>query len=360
MYKLIILILALSPINSFSYEIEKEGDWFYMYNGNDLVGAYSKHKYGDSYTAGCGDPKKSSSENKYFDGSGYYMYQSFKTTRESQNAISKYCNKKDNAFLTVDGAIDKTDAGKKIIIESEFRGDLTYERNQTKPFTGIEVNVYPDGTRVKRNYVDGKKNGLTTFWYANGQKQEVINYVDGKKNGLLTGWFKNGQKMNETNYVDDNQDGSHIRWLENGQKDAEGNYVKGTFIPSDLTSSSSVNTASFINKEKVEVEKQSSTDDIIHQVYKARLGEKDHFSSSGKRLTTAVAILRQDRANFHVFNVRDAEDESDEIFKSKVSREYIEKIAFISKATEKAILNGTPVIQVKVEGDSLDVTLVTQ
>ncbi len=47
---------------------------------------------------------------------------------------------------------------------------------------------------------------------------------------------------------------------------------------------------------------EDTTDDVFHQVYKARLSEKDHLSSSKKRLKTAIAIVRQDRANFHVFN----------------------------------------------------------
>ncbi len=105
---------------------------------------------------------------------------------------------------------------------------------------------------------------------------------------------------------------------------------------------------------------EDSTDDVFRLVYKARLSEKDHFSSSGKRLTTAIAILRQDRANFHVFNIKDAEDESDEAFKTKESRAYMEKTGlYISKATEKAILNGTPVIKVELVGDAGSVTLIT-
>lgn len=97
-------------------------------------------------------------------------------------------------------------------------------------------------------------------------------------------------------------------------------------------------------------------------VYKARLSEKDHFNSSGQRLNTAMAILRQDRANFHTFNIKDVEDESDEMFKNKEVRADMEKmVVSISKATEKAILNGTPVIQMEVFGDGgAEITLVTE
>ena len=105
---------------------------------------------------------------------------------------------------------------------------------------------------------------------------------------------------------------------------------------------------------------EDTTDDVFHQVYKTRLGEKDHFSSSGKRLTTAIAIVRQDRANFHVFNIKDAEDESDDTFKDKVSREAMGQTIAISKSIEKAILNGTPLVQVEIAGDGGYVTLLTE
>ena len=48
--------------------------------------------------------------------------------------------------------------------------------------------------------------------------------------------------------------------------------------------------------------------------YVALLSERDHFNSSGQRLTTAAAIIRQDRANFHRFGLRDPGDEDDTFF----------------------------------------------
>ncbi len=97
-------------------------------------------------------------------------------------------------------------------------------------------------------------------------------------------------------------------------------------------------------------------------VYKARLSEKDHFNSSGQRLKKVMDILRQDRANFHVFNVKDAEDESDEMFKNKEIRSNMENmVVSISAETENAILNGTPVIHMEVFGDGgAEITLATE
>jgi uncharacterized protein YecT (DUF1311 family) len=104
---------------------------------------------------------------------------------------------------------------------------------------------------------------------------------------------------------------------------------------------------------------EDSPDDVFRLVYKARLSEKDHFNSSGQRLKKAVEVLRQDRANFHVFNVRDTEDEYDETFKDKESRAYMEKTLYIPPKVEKAILNGTPIVKVKIVGDGGDVSLIS-
>jgi hypothetical protein len=103
-------------------------------------------------------------------------------------------------------------------------------------------------------------------------------------------------------------------------------------------------------------------DDSIES-YTAKLGEKDHFNSNGERLKTAAAILRQDRANFHEFGIIDAEDEEtgdNAFFAKKANRGKLEamlKRGALSKETEKAILNGTPVVHVTVYKNRIDVSL---
>ncbi len=48
--------------------------------------------------------------------------------------------------------------------------------------------------------------------------------------------------------------------------------------------------------------------------YVARLSAQDHFNSKGVRLESVAAIIRQDRANYHKFNLRDPEDTYDGVF----------------------------------------------
>ncbi len=59
--------------------------------------------------------------------------------------------------------------------------------------------------------------------------------------------------------------------------------------------------------------------------YCAFLSEQDHFNSKGQRLTKAAQIIRQDRANFHRFNLRDEHDETDDLFMSATNRATMEK-----------------------------------
>ncbi|MDP3009511.1 MAG: hypothetical protein Q8N30_10660 [Methylococcales bacterium] len=50
------------------------------------------------------------------------------------------------------------------------------------------------------------------------------------------------------------------------------------------------------------------------EIYSARLSADDHTNSDGKKLTAVADIIRQDRANFHKFNLRDNDDTADSFF----------------------------------------------
>lgn len=89
--------------------------------------------------------------------------------------------------------------------------------------------------------------------------------------------------------------------------------------------------------------------DEVLEAYVARLSARDHFSSRGERLQSAAAIIRQDRANYYVYNIRDEEDQPDEFFASKANRERLEQM--LEHGSSKAgavrqVVNGTPLIKV--------------
>jgi len=96
------------------------------------------------------------------------------------------------------------------------------------------------------------------------------------------------------------------------------------------------------------------------ETYEARLSDADHYNSEGVRLTTVAAIIRQDRANFHRFGVRDPEDQDDAFFESAANRARLESLvarSHISPRARRAILNGEPLVEVYIYRDWIEVEL---
>ncbi|MCO5146348.1 MAG: hypothetical protein M9895_09245 [Aquamicrobium sp.] len=96
--------------------------------------------------------------------------------------------------------------------------------------------------------------------------------------------------------------------------------------------------------------------------YVARISGADHHASDGYPLDTAAQMVRQDRANFHKFGVRDPEDDGDPWFRSASSRARFEQMlnrsGAISSAARRAIANGQPLIEVDVYRNSVRVRVI--
>ena len=94
---------------------------------------------------------------------------------------------------------------------------------------------------------------------------------------------------------------------------------------------------------------------VLVESYTAFLSEADHFNSNGQRLTSAAAIIRQDRANFHRFGRGDPGDEGDRFFASIDNRAAMERMlerGSASSAAISAIVNRTPLIRVDIYRDA--------
>ncbi len=95
----------------------------------------------------------------------------------------------------------------------------------------------------------------------------------------------------------------------------------------------------------------SSQAQQLLESYVALLSERDHFNSDGQRLTSAAAIIRQDRANFHRFGLRDPADEDDRFFVDEGNRAALENLLAHGRADQgviNRIVNGTPLVRVEV------------
>ena len=93
----------------------------------------------------------------------------------------------------------------------------------------------------------------------------------------------------------------------------------------------------------------------VIETYDARLGTADHFNSNGQRLTSAAAIIRQDRANYYVYGIQDSEDQDDGFFDSKANRARLEAMLNNGESSRSAIndiVNGTPRVTVTICRDT--------
>jgi hypothetical protein len=71
----------------------------------------------------------------------------------------------------------------------------------------------------------------------------------------------------------------------------------------------------------------SYAEEDLVESYTARLSSRDHYNSDGQRLDSVAAIIRQDRANYHKYFLRDSEDTADTLFANKDNRARLEKYA---------------------------------
>ncbi len=91
--------------------------------------------------------------------------------------------------------------------------------------------------------------------------------------------------------------------------------------------------------------------------YTTKISANDKKNSSGvefpltKTKSTVAAIIRQDRANYYQFNVRDAEDQADCLFSDKGKRALIEKginESVLSPELIQSIVEQNPVLAITV------------
>ena len=55
----------------------------------------------------------------------------------------------------------------------QFRHNIAYKVNETEPFTGITFRLYVNEQKeLEAEFKNGKRDGLTTRWYINGQKKD--------------------------------------------------------------------------------------------------------------------------------------------------------------------------------------------
>ena len=101
------------------------------------------------------------------------------------------------------------------------------------------------------------------------------------------------------------------------------------------------------------IQAQPTVAQELRAVYAAWIGTDDLYNSRGQRLTEPWQILRQDRANFHRFGIRQRGDEWDPIFHAQAARDQFERLIRAGRIEPRArrmIVNGHAMVYVEVWG----------
>ena len=101
-------------------------------------------------------------------------------------------------------------------------------KNKT-PFTGRVFKLHENGldTVYIQSYFKGIKNGQFVRFYPKNRIFEKRNYINGKKEGIHIGYWEDGSLAFEYNLKDDEYNGSLKEWNRKGQIIKSFNYVNG-------------------------------------------------------------------------------------------------------------------------------------
>ena len=97
----------------------------------------------------------------------------------------------------------------------EMDNGLWTEKFSDEPITG---KVYHSTGKIygETTYKDGKRNGLKTEWYEDGQKEKEGTYKNGERDGKNTRWYENGQKKLEGTWKGGKEVGTPKKWDKDG------------------------------------------------------------------------------------------------------------------------------------------------
>ena len=117
----------------------------------------------------------------------------------------------------------------------EMDNGLWTEKFSDEPITGKVFGYFGEDGNLKKvymgNMVNGKKEGKwVRYYHSTGKKIYEEYYKDGKKDGLKTEWYENGEMGFKGTYKDGERDGIQTVWYENGQKEYEETFKDGESI----------------------------------------------------------------------------------------------------------------------------------
>lgn len=104
------------------------------------------------------------------------------------------------------------------------RGARIYLIGTDTPFSGIVVGqgkepYHKQRLKFQKVYVDGLQEGVTKYWYEDGQLESVIPFKKGRIEGIVTRYYPNGKKRSKIHYVDGMRGGGggEMFWYSDGR-----------------------------------------------------------------------------------------------------------------------------------------------
>ncbi len=80
------------------------------------------------------------------------------------------------------------------------------------------------------NFVNGRRDGVSLWWYPNGNKMREIHYVDGQVHGELLEWDEGGRLVTRVKYEEGRRLDKTAQQYKNGQKQVEGMVLHARLI----------------------------------------------------------------------------------------------------------------------------------
>ena len=100
--------------------------------------------------------------------------------------------------------------------------------SQTNAFTGLMVELYPDGTLQSRSAVsNGLLHGVSEGWHTNGVLAITEMFVEGTSHGTRTKWDAASNRIAETDIREGEIEGLHREWHTNGKPSMEVTMARG-------------------------------------------------------------------------------------------------------------------------------------
>lgn len=111
----------------------------------------------------------------------------------------------------------------------EEKDGLYYQKGTVNLYTG-EVSEKNNNSKIIFYCVDGKKDGVYTEYYEDGETEKIVcNYKSNKKEGKYEEFYKNGSTKNLYNFKNDKLDGTQKTYYKDVINDLEHNSAFSTY-----------------------------------------------------------------------------------------------------------------------------------